>query len=515
MRNLIRALRGKPVQLSPKQEAKMAAAQARADAMIAKAEADGRAAQLEAAQFMAGQANASVGSPGAGPPIAPTDPSQPLPPVRDIFKQAFEGFRDSVGEMFDDRRGILDPGPGADLNRPPPELEDDAERDRVAADERAARDAARAPYRAAAPAAIEFTRFGATGGTQLEEVVERLQATGLSAAPERVFGVYRVPDRFDHNKNSEKRAFVEWEIAHLPGALASAADDVLLTAFGREDHWVARSHGEPGVLDEDVAGTFCARAGLQPEDCLGLTRLLHIRGSDHENGKSWSAHVDGALVLSRATASAARAQETMMAEAPLALAARPVLPFHVEVLDWEAVAAWVAPDRNGPPRTPSPLPHLPSSWQELMTAYLEVVGVRPEDSYGVQVTRADTARGLADLSLASARKNFRSAPKLPSADGTERRRLQAAEHVVLAYRDRAEYEDGRARWRAYQEEVLRARLDHRSDVRAPLETEYRPPPSFLSEVFDMFNPLDPVHAFPQLFNRNEKPSLGPYCGKVD
>ena len=48
MRNLIRALRGKPVQLSPKQEAKMAAAQARADAMIAKAEADGRAAQLEA-----------------------------------------------------------------------------------------------------------------------------------------------------------------------------------------------------------------------------------------------------------------------------------------------------------------------------------------------------------------------------------------------------------------------------------------------------------------------------------
>ena len=48
----------------------MAAAQARADAMIAKAEADGRAAQLEAAQFMAGQANTSVGSPGAAPPVA-------------------------------------------------------------------------------------------------------------------------------------------------------------------------------------------------------------------------------------------------------------------------------------------------------------------------------------------------------------------------------------------------------------------------------------------------------------
>ena len=48
-----------------------------------------------------------------------------------------------------------------------------------------------------------------------------------------------------------------------------------------------------------------------------------------------------------------------------------------------------------------------------MTAYLEVVGVRAEDCYGVQVTRAATEQGLADLSTASMRKNFRSAPKLP------------------------------------------------------------------------------------------------------
>jgi hypothetical protein len=515
MRNLIRALRGKPVQLSPKQEAKMAAAQARADAMIAKAEADGRAAQLEAAQFMAGQANASVGSPGTAPPPAPIDPSQPLPPVRDIFKQAFEGFRDSIGETFDDRRGIIDPGPGADLNRPPPELEDPQERAQVAAAERAAREQARGPYRAAAPPAIAFTRFGTTGRTQLEEVVEQLRASGLSAAPERVFGVYRVPDRFDESKNSENRAYVEWEIAHAPGALGPAADDVLVTAFGRQDHWVARRNGEPTVLDEDMAGTLCARAGLEPEDCFGLTRLMSIRGRDSDNGKTWWAHVDGALVLSRPSPAIRRAQEQLLAEAPLALAARPVLPFHLEILDWEAVAAWVAPHRHGPPRCPSPLPHLPSSWQELMTAYLEVVGVRPEDAYGVQVTRADTARPLADFSLASARKNFRSPPKLPSADGTERRRMQAAEHVVLAYRDRAEYQEGRARWRAYQDDVLRARLDHRSDVRPALDVEYRPPPSFLSEVFDLVNPLDPWSPLPTVFNRNEKPSLGPYCGKVD
>jgi hypothetical protein len=139
-----------------------------------------------------------------------------------------------------------------------------------------------------------------------------------------------------------------------------------------------------------------------------------------------------------------------------------------------------------------------------MTAYLEVVGVRPEDSYGVQVTRAASSQGLADLSMATFRRSLWAAPEL----------IHAAELVVVAYRDRAEYQEGRARWRAYQDEVLRAKLDHRSDLRPPLDGEYRPPPSFVSEVFDMFNPLDPMPMFPQLFNRHERPSLGPYCGKA-
>jgi hypothetical protein len=511
MRNLIRMLRGQPVQLSPKQEAKMAKAQARADAMIAEAEAKGRAAQLEAAQFTSG--GVSVGGGGAPPSAPPLDPNRP-PPIRELFKGALEGFKDSVGEMFDDRAGIIDPGPGASLNRPPPELEDPAERAQVAATERAARDLARAPYRAPAAPAIAFTRIGTTGRTQLEEVVEALRASGLAAAPERVFGVYRVPDRFDHNRNSENRAYVEWEIAHAPGALSAVADEVLITAFAREDHWVARSVGQPSVLDEDVAGTLCARARLEPEDCFGIPRLLQIRGSDGENGKSWRAHVDGALVLSRPSEAVTRAHEELMGEAPLDLPARPVLPLYSEILDWEAIAAWVAPDRNGPPRVPSPLPHLPSSWQELMTAYLEVVGVRPEDCYGVQVTREATVEGIADLSTASMRKNFRSPPKLPCADGKDRARIQASELVVVAYRDRAEYQEGRARWRAYQDAVLRAKLDHRTDVRPVIDAEFRPTPSFVSEVFDMFNPLDPLHDFPTLFNRNQRPSLGPYCGKL-
>src|SRR4029079_3268654 len=117
MRNIIRRLQGKPVELSPKQEEKMRKAYERAG----------------------------------------LDPNAPPPSVRDAWKQSLdlmeggvahslEQVQQTIGESFDDRRDVLDPG-AADLNRPPAELE--TGREEHAAQERAARDAARAPYRRA------------------------------------------------------------------------------------------------------------------------------------------------------------------------------------------------------------------------------------------------------------------------------------------------------------------------------------------------------------------------------
>ena len=248
----------------------------------------------DAAAFMATQGGgASVGGPTQAQPPS-FDPSQPLPPMREVFKQAFDHAKDSFGEMFDDRAGIIDPGPGANMNKPPPELEDPAEREQWAASEREARDEARAPYLAATRPAVELTRFATTGRTQLEEVIERLRHYD----PARVFGVYRVPDRFELNRNSENKVRVEWEIAHAPGAAADG--EVHMAAFDRAGHWVARRFGEPEVFDEDVAGALVRRANLQPEDCFGLPRLLHVRASNTDDGKSWHAHIDGILVFSRA-----------------------------------------------------------------------------------------------------------------------------------------------------------------------------------------------------------------------
>src|SRR4051812_367865 len=142
------------------------------------------------------------------------------------MRESLAGMQEQLGAAFDARTGVVDPGPGADLNHPPPELEDPAERARVAAAERDAREAARAPYRSPAPPQIVFERFHTSGGAQLEDLVAHLQATGLAAAPERVFGVYRVPERFDLWRNREKRTYMEWEIAHRPGELPATATGV-------------------------------------------------------------------------------------------------------------------------------------------------------------------------------------------------------------------------------------------------------------------------------------------------
>src|SRR3954462_11236321 len=379
MRNIVRRLQGKPVVLSPKQEEKMRRAYERAGI-----------------------------DPDAPPPSIRDAWKQSLDVAREGVTQSVEMARESIGEMFDDRRDVLDPG-AVDLNRPPAELE--TGREERAAQERAARDAARAPYRAGdAPV---FTRFTTTGAAQLQDVPTKLQTLD----PADVYGVYRVPDRLGRPRSGgEGKAQVEWEIAHRPNPRAAVLT-VHTSAFPRDAHIAARRPGDESVLDEDVAGELVRRARLDPEDSYGLTRLLQIRGGDFGDGAGWSAELEGGLLFTPANLE--EPLRAMAAEAPLP---RLDSPFHLEILDWEAVAAYNAPFRWGPARIPAPLPPPPPAFHELLTAYIEVVGLRPEDCYGVQATRT-TEGMLADLSLASLRKNW----------NTDKARCHAAEHLFLSY----------------------------------------------------------------------------------
>ena len=349
------------------------------------------------------------------------------------------------------------------------QIEDPARRAEVAAEQRAARDAARAPFRAPEVADVTFTRIPTRGETQLAELLAYLAESGLAGCPERVFGVYRVPDRISQalTTHSERGRLVEWEIVHDAGAAGTAAPRPVATSFVAEEQWVARRLGEPSVLDEDLALAFCREAGIGPDRCLGLARVSEFRtlrghGSD-EGGGEIRTVVKGVVAIHPEEDSGAF--EQMLAAAPLDLPPEPE-GVHVEVLNWEHIGRAVHLKVHHPPPVPSPFPYLPATPQELLQAYLEVVGVRAADCYSAQATvhrpRPLMQGGLFTTNLG---------PKQPCADGEHRMRTRGCEHVVVAYRDRPEYAEGRERWAAYQSDVLEARLQNAVGARSTLKID--------------------------------------------
>ena len=237
--------------------------------------------------------------------------------------------------------------------------------------------------------------------------------------------------------------------------------------FGAREQWLARRVGEPSVLDEELGALYCAWAEIGPEACLGIARFPNFRTPP------WTAQesaypvpvVEGVYVLHAATPAAGEMVERMTAHAPLAVGAGELRLAHVELLDFHEVSRVVHPKPQNLPRVPSPMPYLPSTPQELLRAYLEIVGLSAADCFSAQAT-IDEPRELTGTLGGVGATNL--GPKLPCADGKPRGRLHGARQVVVAYRDRPEYAAGRERWAAYQRDVLQARLDHATAVRAPL-----------------------------------------------
>ena len=319
------------------------------------------------------------------------------------------------------------------------------------ADEWNARAHARAPYLSPTRAPATITRIATRGKTQVEEVAAYLASSGLAGRPDVIYGVYRVPDRISPAMSgSEKGRVVEWDVVHAATTALPPAPPPEAHWFEGEEHWVARAAGEPSLLDEDLVLLYLAVAGVGPDRTIGIARHLNIKGYGGGEGDSstmW-ARVDG-VVAFHAPGIAPGVYERMIATRPLDVAPGPSAGIHVEVLNWAAIAKVVHPERHKAPVSPSPFPYLPSTPQELLLAHLEVVGIQPDDCYSAQVTRDGPGdiTGVSEGTVFTVTTN--TGPALPCADGKARRRLAGATLVVVAYRDRPEYVEGRARWTAF------------------------------------------------------------------
>ncbi len=342
---------------------------------------------------------------------------------------------------------------------PAPRIEDPVEWERVMRAELDVRDAAREPYLAPDRPPLRISRFVTRGATQGQEVAEHLAACGLAGNPELVYGVYRVPDRIRPSAGAEKSRVVEWDVVHAatpPLPPAEAPADVYFDARTR---WVERAIGEPRPLDEDLALAYLAAAGIGPERTLGIAR--HTTIDPYDTGESQhylTAQVHGVHVF--------LSGRPAPPSAPLA--AGPPAGIRIELLNWDAIAAVVHPVRQHRPYLPSRFPYLPLTPQELLRAYLGIVGVAPHDSYGVQVTYDKPLDLLGRSSTSSHVRKTTGGDELPCADGKPRVRMHGGAHVVVAYRDSPAYAEGRQRWAAYEDEVLQADLSRGTDPRRPL-----------------------------------------------
>ena len=352
----------------------------------------------------------------------------------------------------------------------PERITDPAEWERVMRAELAPRDAAREPYLASARPPLRISRIVTRGKTQARDVAEHLAACGLAARPDLVYGVYRVPDRIRPSAGPEGRRVVEWDIVHAATEPLPPADAPADIYFDAEATWVARRIGEPSVLDEDLALAYLAQAGIGPELTLGISRHVTIdpRGGDSEASDSrMTARVRGVHAFHPRSVGGNVAHE-MGAAAPLDLPAGPPAGVHVELVNWDVIAQAVHPVRQQRPWLPSPFPYLPLTPQELLRAYLAIVGIAPQDSYGVQVTYG---RPLNLLTRTSTSRNVRrttGGDEMPCADGKDRVRMHGGSYLVITYRDRPAYAEGRERWAAYQSEVLKAELGRELHPRGPV-----------------------------------------------
>jgi hypothetical protein len=412
--------------------------------------------------------------------VRPSEAARNPASIRDELKNSLRDLKETASNLADPKALL---GIGSEFG---PDL-DPEQRRQIVESERAARENARRPYLAPDRTTPVLTRIATRGSAQFEDLADHLARSGLAARPDLVFGVYRVPDRLDPKMpGTEAGRVVEWDVVHegvhmgvhAPSSPLPPAAPPRRDRFDGEARWVSRRKGDPSVLDEDLALAWMAGAGIQPGQCLGIAREVVMQGSDSWFGgdelSSESAdvyaRVQGVSVIH--TAGAAPPPT-----GPIAVPFDGVAGTHVEVLNWSAVAVAVHPRPQRLPETPSPFPYLPSTPQEMLVAYLEIVGVRPADCFGAAVTidRFFECREILNVKedqISLAHLKWTDATKLPCADGTYRRRLHSGTRVVITYRDSAAYAEGRQRWLDYQRNVLFARLRQKTDARRPIADAY-------------------------------------------
>ena len=257
--------------------------------------------------------------------------------------------------------------------------------------------------------------------------------------------------------------WVEWTVVHAAGpelatALAEAAAVVATASHGpppdvehvtldRAETWLRRPKTDPVPFDEDVAALLCHAGRVDPAASLGVHRVLSWGVWGPAEQRHVMVEPTGVGLLGRPEARLGEARSALARSAPTRFEADDDLSVHVAALDLSLryqLEPW--PWTQDPP-TATAYPWLPGDTDELLLAYLEIVGLHPQDCYGVATTIREQQSGRV----------------LPG----DAVRGDAAGLVTVVHRDDDDYEAGRRRFAEWcQLEVGCQLVDEREPVEA-------------------------------------------------
>lgn len=104
----------------------------------------------------------------------------------------------------------------------------------------------------------------------------------------------------------------------------------------------------------------------------------------------------------------------------------------------------------------------------MLIAYIQIVGINPIDCYGASVTEDETRNLRTTRQSYGFSVSSNTSASTPCVDGKNRMRMFGGSLVVVSYRDRPAYQEGRERWAAYQRDVLQAHLERGTGARRPV-----------------------------------------------
>lgn len=256
--------------------------------------------------------------------------------------------------------------------------------------------------------------------------------------------------------------WVEWTVVHaagpeLAGALTEAAAAVATSAelpgdvehvtLARAESWLDRPRTDALPFDEDLAALLCHTARVDPATCLGVHRRLEWGLFGMAPQRHVMVEPAGIELIGRPEARLREARAALARSAPTRFRADDDLSVHVAALDL-SVAFQVEPwpwTQGRPPTTR--YPGVPADTDELLLAYLEIVGVGPADCFGVSTTVRDQQAGRV----------------LPG----DTVRGDAAGLATVVHFDHDDFAEGRRRFAAWCDDVVGAVLvDRRQPVDA-------------------------------------------------